>query len=244
MAKAKKQTHKEKLHSELLALVPKSKAKSATGGFDWSTLIQILLALWEKLNKPKPPVPPVDPPTPPKCPPGTHLVTYGTSPVTYGCVPDVPPPIEPPPVDPPPPDPKCVRPDGIKLGWRDQRKIQPGWRNTFNVTPTIGGVPAPEGCGQFYFDTYGQPEAYQSLEGGFQKDDVERASGDSFGCILVLATNSEELWKDGRYTEAGKMTIAVSYPWLKFWRAQDCVMGEDGKITGAGNNTKSYDIPK
>jgi len=205
-------------------------------GFDLgalASLIQVLWAIFQQIKPPKPPKPPdppVDPPKPPVDPPKPPVD------------PPVNPPVEPPPVN--PPDPQCVRPDGIKLGWRDARKIQPGWRNTFNVTPTIGGVPAPEGCGSFYYETYGEPQAFQSLVGGFQDDPVERASGDSYGCILVLATNSEELWKNGEYQEAGKMTIGVSYPWLRFWRCQDVVMGVDGKITGAGNNSQSYDRPK
>lgn len=190
-----------------------------------------------------PPVPPTEPPPVGTCPPGFVWSPTGGPHNTGGCIP-IQPPV--PPVEPPQPPTQqgCAKPDGIKLGWRDARKIQPGWRNMFNVTPTIGGVPAPEGCGQFYFDTYGEPKAEQSLEGGFQDDPVERASGDSWGCILVMATNSENLWKDGSYQEAGRMTVKVTYDWLPYWVAQDGEMGTDGLMRGFGTNSKSYQIKK
>jgi hypothetical protein len=207
--------------------------KGAGFTFDLGAIVQLIQTLWaifQQLHPPKPPAPPAPQPAPPTPP---------TPPA---------PPVEPPPVPPvppvTPPNAQCAKPDGIKLGWRDARKIQPGFRNQMNITPTIGGVPAPEACGAYYEQTYGQPEAEQSLVGGFQNDPVERASGDSFGCILVFASNSPDLWKDGKYIEAGKMTVKVTYPWLPYWVAQDGVMGTDGKMTGFGTNQQSYQIPK
>lgn len=107
----------------------------------------------------------------------------------------------------------------------------------------MGDVPAPEGCGQAYFDTYGQPDAYQSGP-GFNRDPVERASGDSFGDILVLATNDESQWSGGRYLPAGAMTVCTSYPWLPSWRCQNGTMNAAGQLVGFGPNSQGYDRAK
>lgn len=176
--------------------------------------------------------PPVTPPSPPPVP--------VPPPVPPPVVPPVAPPVAPPIV---PPDDACPRPDGIKLGWRDTRKLEKGWRNQFNVTPLVGGVPASEGCGETYFLRYGEPQAFQDGP-GFTGDPVERASGDSFGDILVIATNDESQWDGPIYKPNGPMTIGVSYPWLKTWRCQNGVMGTDGQMRGFGNNSQGYDKAK
>jgi hypothetical protein len=189
-------------------------------------LLKAILALLAATKVTPPVDPPIDPPPPPIDPPPVDD-----------------PPVEDPP--PPPADDKCPKPIGIKLGFRqDVRKLASGYRNMADITPLIPGGVADPGCGLTYFREFGEPQAFQSLEGKWQFEPVERASGDSYGCILVFATNDERRWTTGKYDEAGKMTIGVSYPWLSYWRCQDVTMGEDGRIYGGGMNAQSYDRPK
>jgi hypothetical protein len=136
------------------------------------------------------------------------------------------------------------KPHGIKLGRRDAVNRDLGWRNMLNVTPLdVNGVPIPEGFGFALQETYGQPLAEQRLNDG-PWEPVERASGDSYGCILTIVTNQLDDWKDGVYTKTGKLTVRVSYPHFNFWRAQDGTMLGSGLLVGIGTNATGYDMPK
>ena len=152
---------------------------------------------------------------------------------------------------------KCPPPIAVKLGWRQNpRKLEPnGYKNMGDVTPMVQGAcahkgdPSPtaecaadEGCGPVYDARYGEPQAYQDGP-GFSHDSVERTSG-SLGYVLNIATNSEELWANGRYQQAGRMRVCVSFPNLTTWRCQDGEMGQDGKMSGFGQNNQGFDLPK
>jgi hypothetical protein len=189
----------------------------------WKRILEALLALL----KPKPapaPVPPPPVPVPVPTPPPVP----------------VPPPVPPPPV--PTPNPACGKPTSLKLGIRGVRQLLRGWRIAFDCSPLVDGVKVSEGCGPYYLQTYGEVEAFQKGP-GFDHDPVERGS-DGDGFILVIATNNEADWQDGRYKRAGKYTIGVSYPWLNSWRCQDFTIDEKGEAHGYGNNQQSYDLFK
>lgn len=115
------------------------------------------------------------------------------------------------------------------------------------MTPTVAGIPVPEGCGEYYFNTYGIVQAYQTGT-GFIKDPVDRVSGDSWGDILNLATNDDKHWSNGEaggtWLQAGPMTICVTYPWLTTWRCQNGSMDTAGKLNGIGTNAQGYDLAK
>lgn len=163
-------------------------------------------------------------------------------------------PVPEPPPPPPVPVSRCPAPFGIKLGFRqDARKLALGYRNIADITAIVRGAcahkgdlspdaicPADEFCGDAYNAALGQPEAFQTGP-GFDHDPVERSSENPY--ILVIATNSPNDWEGGRYKAAGRMTIGVSYRHLNFWRCQDVVMTEDGRIIG-GQNSAGYDLPK
>lgn len=227
-------------HVKFLAALP----PDIRGAFDinqWAAIIQLILALIAQYRPPQPaPVPTPTPVPPPPTPTPTPTPTPVPTPTPTPTPTPVPEPT-------PGPSDRCPKPDGIKLGFRQNpTKLKGlGYRNEADVTPTFQGKAIDPGCGAELERLYGQPEAVQSLEGGFQDDPVERASLESsHGCILRFVSNSEDLWENGRYKEAGKMTVKVTYPHLSFWRAQDVVMGTDGKITGSGDNSHSYNIPK
>lgn len=196
----------------------------------WASLISVIAQIVQQIIASRPQKPPQPTPVPTPTP-----------------VPPTPVPTPPPTPEPTPsPNARCPRPDGIKLGFKQNpTKLARGYRNEADVTPTYQGVAIDPGCGDELERLYGQPEAVQSLAGGFQDDPVERASlASAHGCILRFTTNAEDRWENGRFIEAGKMTVKVTYPHLSFWRAQDVTMGTDGKITGSGDNSHSYDIPK
>jgi hypothetical protein len=194
----------------------------------FSQLMAALLAMLFH-PAPTPPPPPPDPATPPPSAP----------PITPA------PPAPPPPAPPAPPAPVEVpTPAGIKLGWRGTRKLELGFRNEFNITPTDdNGRGLPEAMGEALMLKFGWPEAFQDGP-GFTGEPVERASGDSFGCIARIATNSPGEWDGGRYTKAGHYTIGASYPHFNYWRCQDFTIGDDGQVSGAGTNQQSYNRPK
>jgi len=127
------------------------------------------------------------------------------------------------------------------------------------LTGPTDTCPVNEGCGDHvgspYEVAYGQPEAFQSLAGGFTKDPVERSTD---GCTVVIggvphvpcgynlkfSTAGSENYSGGRYKEAGHMHICVSLPNLPTLRCQDGEMGADGKLEGFGTDSHSTDVPK
>lgn len=142
----------------------------------------------------------------------------------------------------PAPDLTCGKPTSLKLGFFAQRQLEGrGYRITFDASPLVDGVKAPEGCGDYYNETYGQVEAFQQGP-GFDHDPVERSSSNPF--LLVIATNYEADWSGGRYLLAGKYTLGVTYPWLKVWRCQDFTIDDKGQASGYGTNQQSYDKAK
>lgn len=193
----------------------------------WKRILDALLK-WLTKNQPAPVPPPPEPvpvPVPVPVPTPTPV------------------PVPTPAPDPPPvPNPGCGKPTNLKLGIRDQRQLAKGYRITFDCSPLVDGVKAPEGCGPYYLATFGEVQAFQKGP-GFDADPVERSSvGDGF--LLVIATNYEADWSGSRYKLAGNYTIGVSYPWLKVWRCQDFTIDENGQAHGYGTNAQSYDMAK
>jgi hypothetical protein len=193
----------------------------------WKAILAWLLAKLQPAPAPAPaPVPP--PPVPVPVPTPTPVPT----------------PIPPPPVPPTPPGDSCSTPAEVKLGFRpNPRKLALGYKNMFDVTyMDANGKPCPTECGKQYNALYGEPEAWQTGT-GFTRDPVERASNTD-GYVLNIATNSEADWQDGKFKAAGLMTVAVSCKCVSYWRAQDGMMGTDGLMTGFGQNSQGYNIPK
>jgi hypothetical protein len=224
-AKAKKPAKKAKkaalkIPAELAALVPKAKAAK----FDWNAFIQIIIALFNR--QPPAPPPPAPVPTPTPVPP-TPVPT------------PVPPVPEPHPMPAPPSG--CSRPDAVKLGFRDQRKLARGYRIMFDASDMANGVKIPEGCGDWLNQQFGQMEAYQNGP-GFTHDPVERSSSNP--SLLVIATNNDADWDGNRYKLAGNYEVGVSRSVLNVWRAQKFTIDDQGQAHGMGNNQQSFDVPK
>lgn len=203
----------------------------------WKRWLEVLLAYLSKKPAPAPvpvptPVPvPVPVPTPVPPPPAPVPVPV-----------PVPPPPPPAPVPAPEPPPACGKPTSLKLGFFAQRQLEGrGFRISFDVSPLVDGVKAPESCGDYYNQTYGQVLAFQDGP-GFRGDPVERSSSNPN--LLVIATNYEADWEGGRYKLAGKYTLGVTYPWLPVWRCQDFTIDDRGQAHGYGNNQQSYDLAK
>jgi hypothetical protein len=202
---------------------------------------QILAALLAWFNKPKPPEPP--PPEPPKpfpCPEGYVWSPTGGPHGTSGCIP-IQAPSDPPKPPDPPANPTCGKPTSLKLGIYNVVKKDRGARIVFDTSPMVDGVKAPEGCGPYYDETYGQVLATQDGP-GFKGDPVERASSNPN--LLVIATNYEADWDGDRYKLAGNYILRVTYPWFKVWRAQAFTINDKGIPSGYGTNAQSYDEPK
>jgi hypothetical protein len=64
------------------------------------------------------------------------------------------------------------------------------------------------------------------------------------GYNLKFATGGAQNYHGGRYKEAGPMRVCVSLPFLSTLRCQEGVMGEDGRMTGFGQDNSSKDVPK
>lgn len=129
---------------------------------------------------------------------------------------------------------------------------QPGFRNTFDLSPTVGGVTiGPEtGCGDFLVQVYGEFERFVSGDGIRGRDPVELQSTNPY--IMVEATNSDTVnWAAGcpdncrgDYLLPGKRTYCISYHHLAYWRCQDGFMSPEGRLEGFGTNSRGYDLPK
>lgn len=165
----------------------------------------------------------------------------------------------------------------MKLGFgQNPRALNPGFANTASITPLVSnteqnrqpcahkGLSGPddtcaadEGCadhvGAPYQVAYGQPQAFQSLAGGFQGDPVERTTDgcnrDDPGVVpcgynLRFATGGPDNYVAGRYKETGPMRICASLPNLPTWRCQTGNMDSDGKLSGFGQDNRSTDVPK
>lgn len=151
----------------------------------------------------------------------------------------------PPPPPPPPPDDDEPRADGVKIGFRASVPKARGFRNTFDITPTLDGqaIKPESGWGPKLIEKYGEFEGFQT--GPWQgRDPVERQSDNPY--IFVIATNSdEENWTpDGRYKLAGEYVFGVSWPHLKTWRCQKGRMTDRGQLVGFGTNSQGFDLPK
>lgn len=211
-------TNKEQVKAQQLAALP-PEVQGIIASVLGSVLQQIIaavIAAWHHPAPlpPSPPAPlPVDPPAPPPPPPA-------------------------------PPVSEVPKPMGIKLGRRDAVKRELGYRNMLNVTPLdVNGVPIPEGFGAALQETYGQPLAEQSINGG-PWEPVERASGDSFGCILTIVTNEPSEWDGGIYRLTGQYRIRVSYPHFTFWRQQTGTMLSSGLLVGIGTDSAAENTEK
>lgn len=133
----------------------------------------------------------------------------------------------------------------MKLGFRASVPKGRGFRNTFDVTPTRGGVAIkPEtNCGPKLIAKYGEFQRFQTSNAFAGRHSVEKQSDNEY--ILVDATNSDDVnWSGGRYTLAGSRTFCVSWPHLNFWRCQDGTMTDRGQLVGFGENNRGYDKPK
>lgn len=191
----------------------------------------------------------------------------------------------PPPVPSPSGSDACPAPFAIKLGFgQNPRPLNPGFANTAGITPLVSntetnrapcahkGLSGPsdtcaasEGCadhvGAAYQVRYGQPQAVQSLVGGFQNDPIERTTDGCnkddpsvvpCGYNLRFATGCQREtdhgpcvnYPDGRYKETGHMRVCVSLPNLPTWRCQEGEMDSDGKLSGFGQDNRSRDVPK
>lgn len=122
-----------------------------------------------------------------------------------------------------------------------------GFRNTFDLSPTSGGVTiGPEtGCGDFLENFYGEFERFVTGDHIEGRDPVEIQTTNHY--ILVEATNSDDNpdhWQGQTYLLSGKRTYCVSYKHLKFWRCQDGTMGSEGQLQGFGTNSRGYDLAK
>jgi hypothetical protein len=150
--------------------------------------------------------------------------------------------------------PPCVA-DGVKLGFRGS---VPKWndcpdchgaRNTFDVSPTIGGVTiTPEtGCGPVLIERYGE---FQGLiiEPGNTRTGFEHQSDNNY--LMVHATNSDdnpEHWSGKRYLAGGWAEYCVSWPHLDHYRCQRCFTDDRGVVLRGdtcGTNSVGYDVPK
>lgn len=156
---------------------------------------------------------------------------------------------------------QCPQPERVKLGFRAAVKKQVGYRNTFDVTPMVlstgdggscehkrheGVLPSEcaafEACGVYYNRVYGEVQAYQRSTAFSGAHPVERQSNEPF--ILVIATNHAPDWQDGAYKLAGRYTIGVSYPFLKFWRIQNGLIDSQGKALGFGPDRDGENLNK
>jgi hypothetical protein len=145
----------------------------------------------------------------------------------------------------------CPKPDDVKLGFRAAVPKQPGFRNTFDITPTFEGKAIDVSCGQYLIDTYGEFQRFEtSPVWGGGRESVELQSDNLY--IMVEATNSDTVhWTQGcpdncsgSFTQAGQRTYCVSYAHLGHWRCQSGAMNNDGRLVGYGTNSQGFDLAK
>jgi hypothetical protein len=198
----------------------------------WKRILDAILAWLRQQQEPPAPVPPPPAPKPVPVPVPPPVPTPPPVPVPAPA---------PAPQPPPAPSPACGKPTSLKLGIFNVVAKDRGARIVFDCSQMVEGVKAPEGCGDYYNQTYGQVIAEQDGP-GFKGEPVERASSNPN--LLVIATNYEPDWAGDRYKLAGTYTLRVTYPWHSVWRAQTFTIDERGLPHGYGNNQSSYDIPK
>lgn len=139
----------------------------------------------------------------------------------------------------------CPKPDGIKLGFFASVKKERGYRNVFNLSPTVGGKPEDESCGAYLVATYGEFQRFVTSNRWTGRDPVELQSDNPY--FMVDATNSDDTnWSpDGKtYLLAGMRTYCVSYAHLSTYRCQDGTMSTAGQLVGFGTNDRGYDLAK